>query len=102
MNDLGQSVSMLNVAEAKKHFSDLLGRVAYRGETIVISRRGKPLAKLVPVGEAPSQPCRLLEVKGWLEEDDPFLSAIDGITAGRKRHGPRVLSKKVKADRGVK
>ncbi len=38
----------LNVAEAKKQFSDLLGRVAYGGETIVITRRGKPMAKLVP------------------------------------------------------
>ena len=38
----------INVAEAKRQFSDLLGRVAYRGETVVITRRGKPMAKLVP------------------------------------------------------
>jgi len=38
----------LNVAEAKKQFSDLLGRVAFGGETVVITRRGKPMAKLVP------------------------------------------------------
>ena len=41
-------MTSLNVAEAKKQFSDLLGRVAYGGETIVITRRGKPMAKLVP------------------------------------------------------
>jgi prevent-host-death family protein len=41
-------MTSLNVAEAKKQFSDLLGRVAYGGETILITRRGKPMAKLVP------------------------------------------------------
>ncbi len=42
-------MTSLNVAEAKKRFSDLLGRVAYGGETILITRRGKPMAKLVPL-----------------------------------------------------
>jgi prevent-host-death family protein len=41
-------MTSVNVAEAKKQFSDLLGRVAYGGETILITRRGKPMAKLVP------------------------------------------------------
>jgi prevent-host-death family protein len=44
-------MTSLNVAEAKKQFSDLLGRVAYGGETILITRRGKPMAKLVPPDE---------------------------------------------------
>lgn len=44
-------MTSLNVAEAKKRFSDLLGRVAYGGETILITRRGKPMAKLVPLVE---------------------------------------------------
>jgi prevent-host-death family protein len=42
------TMTSLNVADAKKQFSDLLGRVAYGGETILITRRGKPMAKLVP------------------------------------------------------
>ncbi len=45
-------MTSLNVAEAKKRFSDLLGRVAQGGETILITRRGKPMAKLVPVAQA--------------------------------------------------
>lgn len=35
--------------EAKTHLSDLLRRVA-AGEEIVISRGGRPVARLVPVG----------------------------------------------------
>jgi prevent-host-death family protein len=92
-------MTMLNVAEAKRRFSDLLGQVAYRGETIVISRRGRPMAKLVPVGEEPALPCRLLEIEGWMEEDDPFLSAVEGITSRRRRHAPRVLGTKRKGNR---
>ncbi len=42
-------MTSLNVAEAKKRFSDLLGRVAFGGETFLITRRGKPMAKLVPL-----------------------------------------------------
>jgi len=45
----------VSVAEAKKHLSDLLGRVAYGGERITISKRGKPMAILIPATEAPEE-----------------------------------------------
>ena len=34
----------VNVAEAKKHFSELLGRVAYGNQQIVITKRGSGLS----------------------------------------------------------
>ena len=37
--------------EAKTHLSSLLEQVS-RGEEVLIRRRGKPVAKLVPVGQA--------------------------------------------------
>ncbi len=37
--------------EAKTHLNELLNRVS-KGETIRITRRGIPIAKLVPSGEA--------------------------------------------------
>lgn len=42
---------VINVHEAKTHFSRLLERVAH-GEEIVIGKSGKPVAKLVPYQEA--------------------------------------------------
>lgn len=63
--------SHVNVAEAKRHFSDLLGRVAYGKETITITRRGKPMAKLVPISSE-DKPPHLADVQGWLDEDDAF------------------------------
>ena len=83
----------VNVADAKKQFSELLGRVAYGGETVLITRRGKPMAKLVPL-EAAEGPPHLADVKGWLADDDPLFESIDAIVAARHRHRPRILSRR--------
>jgi len=57
------TIKEVRVAEAKKHFSDLLGRVAYRGERITISKRGKPMAIVVPAAEVRGQSPRRRRVK---------------------------------------
>ena len=37
----------ISVADAKKHLSELMSRVAYNKERFLIQRRGKPMAALV-------------------------------------------------------
>jgi len=81
-------VTKLNVAEAKKQLSDLLVRVAHDGETILITQRGKPVAKLVRV-ENEDEPEHLGNVRGWLEDDDPFFAAVEEIVEARFEHQPR-------------
>jgi len=66
----------INIAEAKKHFSELLGQVAYGREHIVITKRGRPMARLIPARENDRHLCNAV---GWLENDDPFFKAIDCI-----------------------
>ncbi|HNQ88759.1 MAG TPA: type II toxin-antitoxin system prevent-host-death family antitoxin [Verrucomicrobiota bacterium] len=46
------SATMVNVHEAKTHFSKLLARVE-RGERIIVARAGKPVARLVPADVTP-------------------------------------------------
>ena len=41
-------MSACTVAEAKAHLSDLLARVE-KGEELVITRRGRPVARLAPL-----------------------------------------------------
>lgn len=41
-------MTVVNTHEAKTHFSRLLERVA-KGETIVIAKAGKPMARLMPL-----------------------------------------------------
>jgi prevent-host-death family protein len=78
----------VNVADAKKHLSELLGRVAYGKEEIVITKRGKPMARLVPAEE---NAAHLGDAKGWLDEKDDFFATIDRIVKSRSTHAPRVL-----------
>ena len=79
-----------SVADAKKHFSELLSRVAFRGERITIARRGKPLAMLVPPTTQIGSD-HLSRVEGWLENEDPFFETVDQIVKNRQRHFPRIL-----------
>jgi prevent-host-death family protein len=37
--------------QAREQFAELLNRAAYAGERIVISRRGKPVAALIPADD---------------------------------------------------
>jgi len=82
------SEETVNIAEAKKHFSELLGRVAYGKKHILITKRGKPMARLVPADEIDRH---LSNAKGWLEEDDPFFETINRIIQERSKHLPRIL-----------
>ncbi len=40
----------LSVTEAARHFSDLVNRTWYRGETTLLMRSGEAVAKVAPVG----------------------------------------------------
>jgi len=78
----------VNIAKAKKQFSELLGQVAFGKKHILITKRGKPMARLVPADEIDAH---LSQAKGWLEDDDPFFDAIDGIVKDRGKHISRIL-----------
>jgi prevent-host-death family protein len=39
----------VSVSEARESFADLVNRAAYRQERILIARRGKPVAAIVPM-----------------------------------------------------
>ena len=83
----------INVAEAKKRLSNLLGRVAFGRETILITRRGRAMARLIPPDEQPAEQ-GLGSVRGWLSHDHPFLAQVDEIVTARARHRPRTLQKR--------
>lgn len=94
------SNSRVNIAEAKRRFSDLIGRVAYGRESITITRRGRPMARLVPIDEQ-ARGNELADVQGWLADDDPFFEIVDRIVAKRQRHLPRLL-REARGARGLK
>lgn len=83
-----QVTSSLNVDDAARQLSELLGRVASKRETILITQSGKPMAMLVPAEE--SSPLNLADVEGWLEDDDPFFEAVEHAMAQRGRRPSRL------------
>ncbi|MBW1800494.1 MAG: type II toxin-antitoxin system prevent-host-death family antitoxin [Deltaproteobacteria bacterium] len=82
----------VNVAEAKKHLSELLGQVAYGKKQILITKRGKPMARLVPAEHESDR--HLVYAKGWLEDEDSFFGTMNRIVKERSRHVPRILKQK--------
>jgi prevent-host-death family protein len=44
-------MTRLSASAVREEFSETLNRVAYGGERIVLERRGKDVAALVPVGD---------------------------------------------------
>jgi prevent-host-death family protein len=61
-------MTMPNIHEAKTHLSRLIQRVE-QGEEIVISRAGKPVAKMVPYLGDPVRKPGILEGKIWMADD---------------------------------
>jgi len=41
----------LTVSQASRAFSDLINRVRYQGESAVLAKNGKPVAKIIPVDQ---------------------------------------------------
>jgi len=77
----------VNVVEAKRSLSELLGRVAYGRETITIMKRGRPMACLVPAIGETRRPIEA--IKGWLLDEDPFFTVMEEVIAERHSHKPR-------------
>jgi prevent-host-death family protein len=43
------TVTILNTLEAKEQFADLINRVAHSKERVILTRRGKEIAAIVPI-----------------------------------------------------
>lgn len=80
-------MTTVNIHDAKTQFSKLITRVQ-QGEEVVISKAGKPVARLVPAANAP-QPRKPGSARGQLHVHDDFdaplpdelLAAFEGTEA---------------------
>jgi prevent-host-death family protein len=62
---------IINVHEAKTHLSRLLDK-AHAGEEIVLSKAGKPYARLVPLKPGPARKRELGFLKGYHLDESFF------------------------------
>ncbi len=82
---------LVSSAEAREQISELINRTAYAKERIVITRRGKRVAAVVPLED--------LELLERLENEDD-IRAADEALADIAEHGA-VPWEQVKAEDGV-
>jgi prevent-host-death family protein len=74
----------IEATQARQQFSDTVNRVAYGGDRIVVSRRGKKLAAIVPVDD--------LDLIKRCEEEEALKSGV----RERRKHGGQPRKGKAK------
>lgn len=76
----------VSVAEAKSRLSAILERVR-GGERVVVSRRGTPVAAIVPLGDVPEArptPLGLAAFAGALAEWEDFDEVMQDVVSSRR------------------
>ncbi|MDH3728631.1 MAG: type II toxin-antitoxin system Phd/YefM family antitoxin [Myxococcales bacterium] len=69
---------VVNVHEAKTHFSKLL-RLVQSGQAIIIAKASKPIARIVPLSEAAPSGRPFGAYKGWIECAPDAFDASDEV-----------------------
>ncbi len=81
MNTMNEKTQTVGVMEAKTQFSRLMEMVQH-GAVIVLTRRGKPVAKLGPLDGAPMHPV-FGSAKGKIHLADDFDKPLDDMVEYR-------------------
>lgn len=72
----------ITVSEAKSHFADLLKR-AESGETVIVTRHGKAVARIEGI-ETPKSLPRIGALKGQIEISDDFETPLEAFADYQK------------------
>ena len=87
----------MSVADAKKHLSELMSRVAYNKERFLIERRGKPMAALVSADDlarleqVPKTGQGLLSAVGACADFDEWDQMVEEIYRQREQAQDRAV-----------
>lgn len=89
-NEYKTTFESVSIAEAKSSFSEYISRVAYAGESILITKRGKPIAGLVSYKELEKlkkikKSDGLKSLMGKWKEVEGFADVIDDIYKDREK-----------------
>jgi prevent-host-death family protein len=77
---------VISVAEARQNLSEVLGQVAFGHQSFIVTKKGKPVARIVPVEPSGRpRPRTLADVAGWLDSDDRFFKVLH---QARRSAGP--------------
>lgn len=79
----------VTATEAAKKFSDILNRVAYRGETFVVERGGLPICEIIPARPPKFTGKDFVALMRSLPRPDKsYLDAVDEVIKNREPIAP--------------
>ena len=90
-------MTQTSIRELKANLSKYLRQVE-RGKTIIITRRGKPIGRIVPEGSTLEERMQTLEASGLLTWSGNNLPVQDPVAANK---GPKSISELLSEDRDV-
>lgn len=71
---------MVTATELARHLGDVLARVRYRGESFVVAKNGRPVARVVPVSNAPTGTLQdVIEVWTTAPVDPTFADGLESV-----------------------
>jgi prevent-host-death family protein len=78
--------TQVSIGQVKRDISELVNRVTYAGERIILTSRGKPKAALISMEDYErllKSESRATDIKKWLAETRAFSSKVE-----KRRGGP--------------
>jgi prevent-host-death family protein len=78
--------TQVSIGQVKRDISELVNRVSYAGERIILTSRGKPKAALISIEDYErllKSESRAIDIKKWLAETRAFSGKIE-----KRRGGP--------------
>ncbi|MGH2560069.1 MAG: type II toxin-antitoxin system Phd/YefM family antitoxin [Thermomicrobiales bacterium] len=84
-------MTLMSTVDARDHFSDVVNRAAFGGERVILTRRGKELAAIVPIEDV-----------RWMEEleDRIDIEEARAALADVREHGT-ISWEEIKAEHGL-
>ena len=79
----------ITATEASRKFSEILNRVAYKGESFVVERSGRPVCEIRPAQEEGITTQELVEIlKSAPHPDKAYLDILEEITRNQPTVAP--------------
>ena len=79
----------IKATEAARKFSEILNRVAYKGETFIVERGGRAVCEIAPIREAKFTAADFAEmIKSAPRPDDEYFEAVEEIIKNRQPVAP--------------
>ena len=95
----GSMERIIDVTAARRQFGTLLDEVFYRGDVVTIERKGKPLAKIVPIEGQNNQ---ISEIDMIIKKQKMMLEELNNLPSIGVDQDPVEVLRKMRKEKRIK